>query len=172
MMGSCVNSKASTKLMLKNIDASVAIVERLCTGTAWGLNMNKAELKLYNNLRREKVKVQKHNQVRLNAGSETIKHCVAKVIVARIAADNEWRVSSEVTVPEGEIDILLHQTSQERVWAIELETSPTTEVRRSKLERYVKNQPEIDDIAIINISNLPVELPYAEQYIREELPIC
>ncbi len=133
--------------------------------------MNKDELTLVNKLQRQEVYVQNHSQVRLNSGSETAKHVVAKALVAQIASEQSWRVSSEVSVPEGEIDILLHKTPQERVWAIELETSPTQEVTQSKLNRYVKQNAGIDDIAIINISEMPIEIPHAKQYLQEELPL-
>jgi len=133
--------------------------------------MNKDELTLVNKLQRQEVYVQNHSQVRLNSGSETAKHVVAKALVAQIASEQSWRVSSEVSVPEGEIDILLHKTPQQRVWAIELETSPTQEVTQSKLNRYVKQNAGIDDIAIINISEMPIEIPHAKQYLQEELPL-
>jgi len=133
--------------------------------------MNKRELTLYHNLHRCDVDVQKHNQVRLNSGSETAKHVVAKALVAQIASEQSWRVSSEVSVPDGDIDVLLHKTPQERVWAVELETSPTEEVKQSKLNRYVKQTTGIDDIVIINISGMPVEIPHAKRYLEEELPL-
>jgi len=133
--------------------------------------MNKDELTLVNKLQRQEVYVQNHSQVRLNSGSETAKHVVAKALVAQIASEQSWRVSSEVSVPEGEIDILLHKTPQQRVWAIELETSLTQEVTQSKLNRYVKQNAGIDDIAIINISEMPIEIPHAKQYLQEELPL-
>ena len=133
--------------------------------------MNKDELTLVNTLQRQEVYVQNHNQVRLNSGSETAKHVVAKALVAQIASEQHWRVSSEVSVPDGDIDILLHKTPQHRVWAVELETSPTTEVKQSKLNRYVKQNASIDDIVIINISEMPIEIPHAKQYLQEELPL-
>lgn len=133
--------------------------------------MNKRELELANNLKRQEVYVQNHNQVRLNSGSETATHVIAKALVAHIASEQGWRVSSEVDVPQGEIDVLLHKTPQERVWAVELETNPTPDVKQSKLNRYVQQIPGIDDIAIINISDMPVEIPHAKQYLQEELPV-
>jgi hypothetical protein len=133
--------------------------------------MNKAELELANTLKRHEVYVQNHNQVRLNSGSETAKHVVAKALVAQIASEQSWRVSSEVSVPDGDIDVLLHKTPQERVWAVELETNPTKEVTQSKLNRYVTQTTGIDDIVIINISQMPIEIPHAKQYLQEELPL-
>ena len=133
--------------------------------------MNKAELELANTLKRHEVYVQNHNQIRLNAGSETAKHVIAKALVAHIASEQSWRVSSEVSVPDGDIDIVLHKTPQERVWAVELETSPTKDVKQSKLNRYVKQTTGIDDIVIINISEMPIEIPHAKQFIQEELPL-
>ena len=171
MMGLCANSKASTNPMLKSIDARAHCVGPCSTGTKREKSMNKAELELANTLKRHEVYVQNHNQVRLNSGSETAKHVVAKALVAQIASEQHWRVSSEVSVPDGDIDILLHKTPQERVWAVELETSPTQEVKQSKLNRYVKQTTGIDDIVIINISEMPVEIPHAKQYLQEELPL-
>jgi hypothetical protein len=133
--------------------------------------MNKAELELANTLKRHEVYVQNHNQVRLNSGSETAKHVVAKALVAQVATEQGWRVSSEVSVPKGDIDVLLHKTPQERVWAVELETSPTEDITQSKIDRYVNQTTGVDDIVIINISEMPIEIPYAKQFIREELPL-
>ena len=171
MMGLCANSKASTNPMLKSTDARARYVEPCSTGMNQVKSMNKAELELANTLKRHEVYVQNHNQVRLNSGSETAKHVVAKALVAQIASEQSWRVSSEVSVPDGDIDVLLHKTPQERVWAVELETSPTKEVTQSKLNRYVKQTTGIDDIVIINISQMPMEIPYAKQYLQEELPL-
>lgn len=133
--------------------------------------MNKDELELVNTLQRQNVYVQNHNQIRLNSGSETAKHVIAKALVAHIASEQSWRVSSEVSVPDGDIDMVLHKTPQQRVWAVELETSPTKEVTQSKLNRYVKQNAGIDDIAVINISEMPIEIPHAKQFIQEELPL-
>jgi len=171
MMGRYVNSKASTNPMLKSTDARARYVEPCSTGMNQVKSMNKAELELANTLKRHEVYVQNHNQIRLNSGSETAKHVVAKALVAQIASEQSWRVSSEVSVPDGDIDILLHKTPQERVWAVELETNPTEEVTQSKLNRYVKQTTGIDDIVIINISEMPVEIPHAKQYLQEELPL-
>jgi len=171
MMEPCVNSKASTNPMLKSTDARAHCVEKCFTGMTQVKYMNKAELELANTLKRHEVYVQNHNQIRLNSGSETAKHVVAKALVAQIASEQLWRVSSEVSVPDGDIDILLHKTPQERVWAVELETSPTEEVKQSKLNRYVKQTTGIDDIVIINISEMPVEIPHAKLYLEEELPL-
>ena len=171
MMGRYVNSKASTNPMLKSTDARARYVEPCSTGMNQVKSMNKAELELANTLKRHEVYVQNHNQIRLNSGSETAKHVVAKALVAQIASEQSWRVSSEVSVPDGDIDVLLHKTPQERVWAVELETNPTEEVTQSKLNRYVKQTTGIDDIVIINISQMPVEIPHAKQYLQEELPL-
>ena len=171
MMGLCANSKASISHRLRNTDARAHCVGPCSTGMNQVKSMNKAELELANTLKRHEVYVQNHNQIRLNSGSETAKHVVAKALVAQIASEQSWRVSSEVSVPDGDIDILLHKTPQERVWAVELETSPTKEVKQSKLNRYVKQTTGIDDIVIINISQMPVEIPHAKRYLEEELPL-
>jgi len=134
--------------------------------------MNKDELRLVNTLQRHGVAITTTNEIRLNSGSESPEHLVAKALVAHIAAQEGWRVSSEVDVPNGEIDVVLHKTPHERVWAIELETDPTTEGNNSKLQRYVRDQIGIDEIAIIDVSDMPVEIPLAIQYLHEELPIC
>lgn len=171
MMGLCVNSKASTNPKPKNTAARAQCVETSSTGTKTEISMNKRELTLYHNLQRVDVDAQKHNQVRLNSGSETETHVVAKALVAQIATEQSWRVSSEVSVPQGDIDILLHKTPQERVWVVELETTPTKEVTQSKLNRYVKQNTGIDDIVVIDISKMPVEIPVAKEYLAEKLPV-
>jgi len=79
-------------------------------------------------------------------------------------------VDSEVEVPGGDIDILLWGVSDRLTYAVECETSPTEDVKEAKLNKYVHQIDAIDDMILINLNELPLELPYQVQFIREQLP--
>lgn len=132
--------------------------------------MNKKNYEVYNDLRRQGVELQKHNQIRGNGGSESARHIVAKSLAFHAATQSGWRVSSEVSVEHGEVDLVLFQDRETRVWAVEVETSPTTEVKQDKLDRYVKQQPGIDDMVLINVSEMPENVLDAYGYIKEQIP--
>jgi len=132
--------------------------------------MNKKQLEVYNDLRREGVALQKHNQIRGNGGAETARHLAAKTFAFHAATNAGWRVSSEVEVPQGEIDLVLFKDRETRVWAVEVETSPTEEVAQDKLERYVKQQPGIDDMVLINVTNMPETIMESYFYIERQIP--
>jgi len=112
--------------------------------------------------------------LRFNAAgaSESSKHVVAKALVSYVASrDYGYMTDSEVeTVNGDEIDVLLWGVSDRLTYAVELETSPTEEVKKSKLNKYVHQIDAIDDMILINLNELPLELPYQVQFIREQLP--
>lgn len=132
--------------------------------------MNKKAYEQYNDLRREGVELQKHNQIRGNGGSETARHLVAKAFAFHAATNAGWRVSSEVETEHGEIDLVLHKDRDTRVWAVEVETSPTREVAKDKLNRYVKQQPGIDDMVLINVTEMPENIMKAYHYVNRQIP--
>ena len=135
----------------------------------WCPSMNKKQLEKYNDLRRSGIELQKHNQIRGNGGSETTRHLVCKSLAFHAATQDGWRVSSEVSVGNGEIDLVLFKTREERTWAVEVETSPSREVRNDKLDRYVK-QTDIDDMVLINVSQMPTGIVEAYHFVRRQLP--
>ena len=132
--------------------------------------MNKKQLEQYNDLRREGVELQKHNQIRGNGGNETARHLVCKSLAFHAATQAGWRVSSEVSVPQGEIDLVLFKDRETRVWAVEVETSPSADVRNDKLNRYVKQQDGIDDMVLINVTQMPENIVDAYHFVRRQIP--
>ena len=132
--------------------------------------MNKKQLEQYNDLRREGVELQKHNQIRGNGGSETARHLVAKALAFHAATQDGWRVSSEVSVGQGEVDLVLFKDRETRVWAVEVETSPSADVRNDKLNRYVKQQDGIDDMVLINVTQMPENIVDAYHFVRRQIP--
>jgi len=130
--------------------------------------MNSNQHIAYRRLKNNGFNVQKNNQIRFNSGSETAKHAVAKTLVGHIALQHGYRVSSEVKVQDvGEIDVLLWGKEARMNYAVECETSPTSETIQSKKSKYVR--PPVDDIIIINVTDLPVDYLKAIEYVREEL---
>jgi hypothetical protein len=131
--------------------------------------MNKDNWEGYRTLQNAGWNVQKHNQVRFNSGSETIKHAVAKMLVAQAGARNGYRVSSEVDHSHrGEIDILLWGNPDRLTLAVECETSPTDDVIEDKVDRYVRDTP-IDDLVLVNVTELPTDMLDAYAEIMEVL---
>jgi hypothetical protein len=126
------------------------------------------QLSEYRELKDHAVEVHKHNQIKFNSGSETIPHVVGKALVGHIGRVNGYRVSSEVSVPDGEIDVVLWGHDERLSYAVELETSPTQDTIDSKLERYVHSTP-LDDMILINLSDMPVDAIHAVDFLREEL---
>lgn len=133
-------------------------------------NKDKKQFEQYQNLTRRGIELQQYNQIRPNGGSETFKHLVAKCAVAHIAINNGYKVASEVEISDGsEIDILMWGKPDSIVWAVECETSPTEDVKQDKLTRYVKSQPGIDDMVLINVSEMPAQLVEALGYVANQL---
>jgi len=114
--------------------------------------------------------VQKENQVRFNSGAETNAHFIAKALSARVGQMHGYSVASEVVHPDyGEIDILLFGNPERQTYAVETETSPTKDVVNDKVERYVYSTDVIDDLILINVSDLPLNRIDAEDWITGEL---
>jgi len=131
--------------------------------------MDKNEWVEYRELQTAGWELQRHNQVRLNGGSESIDHAVAKMLVAHAGHDAGYRVASEVPHERrGEIDVLLYGHDSRLTLAVECGTSPDDSVVQDKTRRYVTDTP-IDDIAVINISTLPRDRIDAYQEVREVL---
>lgn len=123
-------------------------------------------------LRRNQVSVQDHNQIRPNPGSETFRHLVAKTAVAFVGINNGYWVSSEVETAYGECDVILWGNPDRLTYAVEVETGPTEDVREDKLNRYVERQPGIDDMILINVTDMPVNMLDALDYVSDELGMC
>jgi len=134
------------------------------------MTLSKAQIQEYRRLKDSGVAVRKSNSIRFNAGgeSETIKHLVGKTLAGMVALRNGYRVDSEVPVKtpngEGEIDVLAWGNPDRLTYAIEVETSPGPGIRKEKQELYV-DPTEVDDIQLINASNLPVNMLHAADKI-------
>ena len=131
--------------------------------------MNAKTAKAYRALKDSGASVQKHNQIRFNSGSETAIHVVAKALVGQVGIQHGYRVSSEVDVPEGEIDTLLWGHPKRLTYAVELEHSPTDETKKDKLNRYVRRVDAIDDMVLINLNKLPMDVLEMREQIKGEI---
>lgn len=115
------------------------------------------------------VKTSKTNKIEYNAGSETHRHAQAKATVGYLGLQNGYRVDSEVSVPDGSIDVLLWGNRDRLTLAVECETSPTEEVIESKLQRYVRDVGPIDDMFVLNLNEMPENRLDALEWAREQL---
>jgi hypothetical protein len=101
------------------------------------------------------VEADSQNKVCPNVGSESFRHLLAKSVVAHIALNNGYRVDSEVNIKGNQMDLLLWGNRERLTLCVEVETSPTEEVKQSKLEQYVKGVPAIDDMYLLNLNEMP-----------------
>ena len=131
--------------------------------------MNKDNWEEYRELQTRGWEPQKTNQVRLNSGSETARHAVAKMLVAHAGSNAGYRVSSEVPHSHrGEVDILLWGHPDRLTLAVECEVSPTDDVVEDKVDRYIRDTP-IDDLALVNVSTLSTDMLEALGEVKEVL---
>ena len=133
--------------------------------------MNTKQYQALRQLQNANVKATKENTIKFNAGgsSETIKHIVGKTLVARSGLLNGYQIDTEVEVPQGEIDVLLHSHPDRSTYAVELETGLTDETKTSKIRRYVNSVAPIDDIIFIEVTNIPMDMVEAQEYINKQL---
>jgi hypothetical protein len=131
--------------------------------------MNEQQWTEYRTLKQAGWELQRENQVRLNGGSETIDHAVAKMLVAHAGHDAGYRVASEVVHEQrGEIDVLLYGVDGRLSLAVECETNPDDQVVEDKVDRYVRGTP-IDDLVLVNVSTLPRDRMDAYRQVTEVL---
>lgn len=131
--------------------------------------MDKAQVESYRALKHSGADVQKHNQIRFNGGSETIRHVVCKALAGYVGQINGYRVSSEVELENGgQIDVVLFGHPERLSYAVEIETSPVEWVVNEKLDRYVKDTA-IDELVVINPNEVPLNVLEAADYIANEL---
>jgi len=127
----------------------------------------------YRALQNHGVEVSKTRTPAMNAGgkSETSKHFAGKCLVAFAAAQTHgYMTDFEVETGNGdEIDVLLWGLSDRMTYAVELETSPTEDVKAEKLDKYVKQIPAIDDMILLNVGTMPLEIPEAVEWARDNL---
>lgn len=122
----------------------------------------------YRELKDYSVEVDTVNSVEFNAGgsAETVPHVVAKTLAAKVLLINGYRVNSEVSVREGDIDILAWGHPDRMSYAVEIETGVLPEVKESKIDRYVTQTP-IDDLLIIEANDLPMDMTECYAHIAD-----
>jgi len=136
--------------------------------TATPRPMDKDNWTAYRELHDHGWDVDKENRIRPNSGSETVKHLVAKALVAQVGLELGYRVDSEVPhAHRGEIDVLLYGQSDRLTLAVECETSPTDEIVQDKVDRYVHGP--IDDLVLVNVTGLPTDMLDAYGQIKDLL---
>jgi len=126
--------------------------------------MNQSELKEYRKLKRAGYDVNKSPTFSFNAGAgETLIHCFGKLITAHVGLDNGYRADCEVAVESGhgtmhgEIDVLLY--SPDRInRVVEVESNISEDVVADKRARYVDASPVVDEMHIIEATDLPANV--------------
>jgi len=123
--------------------------------------MNSAETKEYRRLKRAGYRVNKSPTFEFNAGAgESIIHCFGKLIAAHVGMNNGYRADCEVPVESGhhtlhgEVDVLLY--APDRInRAVEIETNISEDVKADKRARYVNGSPVVDEMHIVEATELP-----------------
>jgi len=126
------------------------------------VTLSKQQVREYRELQNSGVQVSKHNQVRYNEGSETSIHAAAKSLVGLQGIQHGYRVDSEVKVVddygnESFMDMLLWGHDSRTTLCVELEHSPTEEIKSRKLDQYVRNTA-VTDMILINLNDCPAEI--------------
>jgi hypothetical protein len=135
--------------------------------------MDRTQYTDYRTLQDSGVKLSKQNQIQPNAGSETIKHLVAKTLVGYIGLVNGYKVDSEVEIVKhsetiGEVDCLLWGHPKRLTTAVEVETSPEENTMQDKKMRYIDGTA-IQEIQVINVTELPLDMIEGAEQIGDEL---
>jgi len=76
---------------------------------------------------------------------------------------------SAFVVPQGEIDVLLWGHESRLTYAVEVETGWTDTTLYDKTERYVHSVGPIDDIVPIEVTEMPINMIEATEWISEQL---
>jgi hypothetical protein len=112
--------------------------------------------------------VNQKDSVAFNSGSETQRHAFCKLAVAWVLKERGYRIDSEVTMDNGEVDILAYGREDGDIIAVECETSPTKEVVRDKIDRYVSGQP-VRECFVLTVNDMPNTIQEAVEWARGEL---
>jgi len=119
------------------------------------------------------VKVGKGHAIRPNAGSESVRHLVGKSLVGYDGLLNGYQVDSEVEITkngetQGQADCLLWGHPTRTTLCVEVETSPEADTLETKKAKYVDGTA-IQDILMLNISDMPVDMIEAAEWVATEL---
>lgn len=121
----------------------------------------------YRSLKDAGIDVSKHNEIRFNSGSETVKHAVGKLLVGYVGQINGYWVSSECECNLGEVDVVLFGHPERMTYAVELETGWDDTTLYDKQERYVHQNEPIDDLIAIEVNEIPVDMIEAAEYVAD-----
>lgn len=137
------------------------------------MSLTQSQVSEYRRLRDTGIQVEKGNNIRFNSGSETAIHCVCKMLVGRIGIEWGYRVDSEVPIvaydgAEYETDILLWGHDDRTTLCVELEHSPTQQVKREKIDRYVADTA-IQDMLMVNLNDSPHDIVDCYGWLGSEL---
>jgi len=137
------------------------------------MSLSKPQVREYRQLKDSGVDVEDTNRVRYNEGSETSRHICAKSLAGLVAIRNGYRIDSEVPVAndktdDGEIDTLIWGHDSRLTYAVELEHSPTEQVKAEKLEKYVR-YTAVADLQLLNLNKCPHDMTDALDWIADEL---
>jgi len=112
--------------------------------------------------------VQQRDAVAFNSGSETLKHAVAKLLVARVCKSADYRVDTEVEMEHGEVDVLAYGHPRRANIVVEVETNPQDNVIADKIERYIEGEP-VRECFVIDPAEMPTDMLAAEDWIRRQI---
>jgi hypothetical protein len=113
------------------------------------------------------IDVDTSDVLRFNSGSETYNHFRLKACVAFLGQLNGFFVEGEAITDSGEIDVLLYHPERRNI-AVEIETSPTEEVKQDKLRRYVRMQEGVDEMFLLNATDAPKDSMDTLQWVSEQ----
>jgi len=110
------------------------------------------------------------NSVRSNAGSETVRHFVCKSLVVHYLRQQGLSVTTEAAHGDrGQVDILCHGPDDGAPFAVEVETAPTAETIKDKLDRYVDGSP-LREMFVLNVNEMPEHTLDAYAWVSSQLP--
>jgi hypothetical protein len=124
------------------------------------MSLDKHQVREYRELKDSGVGVSKSNQIRFNDGSgETAIHAASKTLVGLLGLQHGYRVDSEVPIVDSqgreyETDVLLWGHKSRMTVCVELEHSPTQEIKEQKLDQYVRHT-RIQDMLLVNLNDAP-----------------
>jgi len=128
---------------------------------------DRAEYEARTTLQKAGWDVQKQDSVKFNGGSETRSHAHAKLTVAwYLKYECGFRVDTEVEMGDGEVDVVAWE--EDDIVVVEVETSPTDDVVKDKIGRYVKGQPP-RECWLLNVGEIPSDIHEAYEHIANKI---
>jgi len=132
--------------------------------------MNNQHRKEYRRIKREGFDLNSTPTFEFSNGNESIDHALSKLVVAHLVQKHGWKADCEVPCEHGEIDVLAYAPDRQN-YALEIETNPDEETTQDKLKRYVYSNDVIDDVVIIDISDVPDTFSFMEGFIDQRVSL-